>query len=323
MFILKLRSISIMKKVIYLVIVVLCLGSELSSQVRLHSERGIFTQGHEHPILINPAYTGFSGDHNLLFNYRNTWASFPGSPSTYTFSYDGAIGNRIGIGAQLLSDRFASFETLKGQVSVSYGIESETNNIRAGLSLEYLQHQLSTANATSVLVAQNDVEILDRLDGSQFFDVSLGFYGEYMDKVIYGLTFPSLVSSMLNEFNSGTTGDNEFGVIGHLGYRHKLPEYDLVLEPSIVFKQLMLTPTHVDINLKAKFLEEALTGGLSYTVGGDNRFGFLAGVNIENFGFYYSYNISFNDFQQYNNGSHELSFKYTIDRIVGETTERK
>lgn len=312
-----------MKNILCLIVIVLVLGTDLSAQVRLHSERGIFTQAHVHPILINPGYTGFSGSHELLVNYRNTWASFPGAPSTYTFSYDGAIGNRIGIGAQLLSDRFAAFETLKGQVSVSYGIESETNNVRAGLSLEYLQHQLSASDAGSVLVDPNDIEILDRINGSQFFDASFGIYGEYMDKVIYGVTFPSLVSSMLNDFDSGTTGAKEFGAIVHLGYRHSIPDYDIIIEPSIVYKYLNLTPTHADLNLKLKFLDESLTGGLTYTVGGENRFGFLAGVNIDDFGFYYSYNISFNDFQQFNNGSHELSFTYTIDRAKKETVVDK
>jgi type IX secretion system PorP/SprF family membrane protein len=314
-----------MKNILCLIVIafVLLLGTDLSAQVRLHSERGIFTQANEHPILINPGYTGFRGNHELLVNYRNTWASFPGAPSTFTFSYDGAIGNRIGIGAQLLSDRYASFETLKGLVSVSYGIKSETNDVRAGLSLEYLQHQISASDASSILVAQNDLEILDRLNGSQFFDVSFGVYGEYMDKIIYGLTLPSLVSAMLNDFESGTTGAKEFGAIVHLGYRHRMPEYDLVLEPSVVYKYLMLTPTHADINLKAKFLDESLTGGLTYSVGGENRFGFLAGVNIEDFGFFYSYNISFNDFQQFNNGSHELSFTYTIDKIQKDTVISK
>jgi len=304
-----------MKNIFCFIILAFFFTTTVSSQVRLHSERGIFTQGHIHPILINPGATGFAGAQNLLFNYRNTWASFPGAPSSYTFSYDGPIGNRIGIGAQLLSDRFAAFETLKGSLSVSYGIQSESNNVRAGLSLEYLQHQLSSSDANSILVAPNDQEILDRLDGSRFFDVSLGFYGEYQDKVIYGLTLPSLVSAMLSEFDSGTRGDKTIGAIGHLGYRHRIKEYDITLEPSVVFKYLMLTPTHADVNLKVSFLDETLTGGLSYTLGGEDRFGFLAGVNIENFGFYYSYGISFHDFQQYNNGSHELTLKYNIGSL--------
>jgi hypothetical protein len=77
-----------MKNILCLIVIafVLLLGTDLSAQVRLHSERGIFTQANEHPILINPGYTGFRGNHELLVNYRNTWASFPGAPSTFTFS---------------------------------------------------------------------------------------------------------------------------------------------------------------------------------------------------------------------------------------------
>jgi len=304
-----------MKKLIIFIFVSFIVINITSSQVRLHSERGIFTQGHINPILINPGATGFFQNQNLLFNYRNTWASFPGAPSSYTFSYDGAIGNRIGVGAQILSDRFASFETLKGSLSVSYSIPSDLNTLGVGLSLEYVQHQISSEDANSTLVEGNDQEILNRLDGSQFFDLSLGAYGEYEDKIIYGLTLPSLVSAMLSTFENGTRGDKAFGAIAHVGYRHRLPQYDMIIEPSIILKYLMLTPTHVDLNLKMDFLDETLTGGVNYTIGGDNRFGFLAGVNIENFGFYYSYNISFNDFQQYNNGSHELTLRYNIDNI--------
>lgn len=301
-----------MKKLLSITILTILFFGTVSSQVRLHSERGVFTQGHIHPVLINPGATGFNKGQNLLFNYRNTWASFPGSPSSYTFNYDGPIGNRIGIGVQLMSDRFAAFETLKGLLSVSYNIESDVNKVGVGLSLEYLQHTISSDDVSSPLVDPNDQEILNRLDGSQFFDLSLGAYGVYDDKIIYGVTLPSLVSAMLNEFDNGTQGGAEIGVIGHLGYRHRVPNYDMIIEPSVVFKYLMLTPTHVDLNIKVDLLDEALTGGLSYTVGGDERFGFLAGVNLDSFGFYYSYNISFHDFQSYNNGSHELTLKYNI-----------
>jgi len=301
-----------MKKLLSIPIITILFLGALHSQVRLHSERGIFTQAHIHPVLINPGATGFNEGQSLLFNFRNTWASFPGSPSTYTFSYDGPIGNRIGIGAQLMSDRFASFETLKGLLSVSYNIESDVNKVGVGLSLEYLQHTISSDDVTNILVDPNDQEILNRLDGSQFFDLSLGAYGVYDDKLIYGLTLPSLVSAMLNEFDNGTQGSTDIGAIAHLGYRHRLPQYDMIVEPSVIFKYLMLTPTHVDLNIKVDLLDEALTGGLSYTVGGDERFGFLAGVNLDSFGFYYSYNISSHDVQTFNNGSHELTLKYNI-----------
>lgn len=282
------------------------------SQVRLHSERGIYTQGHINPILINPGATGFNDNHELLLNYRNTWASFPGSPKTMTFSYNGPIGNRIGVGVQVMNDQFASFQTLKALLSVAYSLESESNKVSFGIAGEYLSHKLDGEDILNPLVDQNDPDVLLRVDGSQFFDLSLGIYGVYDKKIVYGLTVPSLVSTMLNDFSNGVTGDKEIGVIGHLGYRHDIAKYDMVLEPSIILKYLMFTPTHVDLNLKAEFLDNTLVGGLNYTVGGEERLGFLVGVNIDNLGFYYSYNMSFQDFQQYNNGSHELSLKYNI-----------
>jgi hypothetical protein len=49
-----------------------------------------------HPILINPAYSGFKTNHELLFNYKNTASTFPGAPKTYTASFNGPVGTQIG-----------------------------------------------------------------------------------------------------------------------------------------------------------------------------------------------------------------------------------
>lgn len=283
-----------------------------SSQLRLIGERGIQLQSFISPVLINPGATGFNGNQELLFNYRNAWASFPGSPRTVTFSYDGPIANRLGLGLQLWSDRFAAFESTKGLLSLAYSLNMENNQIGFGLSAEYIQHKLSGDELTNQFLDSRDQTILQRLDGSQYFDVSFGIYGLYDNQVIYGITFPSLVSSRINQDISNVTSDRGFNYIVNLGIRKKLDGQDIVLEPSIVIKQLMLTPFHVDLNLKADFLNSSLTGGLNYTIGADQRLGVLVGAKISNFGFYYSYNISFHDFQDYNNGSHEFSLKFNL-----------
>ena len=64
--------------------------------------------------------------------------------------------------------------------------------------------------------------------------------------------------------------------------------------------------------MKAAFLDESLIGGLTYTAGGENRLGFLIGAKVSNLEFNYSYGLSFNEFQQYNNGSHEFSVKFNL-----------
>jgi hypothetical protein len=71
------------------------------------------------------------------------------------------------------------------------------------------------------------------------------------------------------------------------------------------------TPQQFDINLKAGFLEEQLIAGLSYRSLGSA--GLLLGTKLPSFHLYYSYDISFQRFQKFSTGTHEvtlaLSFK--------------
>lgn len=295
-------------------------GTVSAQGPRLIGERSIYSHHFLSPILVNPGASGFENYQELLFNYRNSWATFPGSPRTVTFSYNGPVGNRIGIGGLIVSDKFGALETTKGQISAAYAIESPTNKVSFGLSAEYIQHRLSGSEFDNELVDENDVQIINRLDGSQFFDVSFGLYGLYDNKIIYGLTLPTLVSSRLSDGVDGS-GSREFGFIANLGYRMPIDGYDVIIEPSVFIKQLMLVPFHADLNLKMQFLEEKLTGGVSYTLGADEKFGFLIGTKLQTFEFLYSYNISMNSFQSYNNGSHEFSLKFNISPVKSEVIE--
>lgn len=299
-----------MKKIyISLLLFVFALGS-LSAQSRLFGERSAFTQYHLTPFLMHPGATGQNDYSQVIALYRNTWASFPGSPKTFAFGYEGPIGNRIGIGLLGMSDSYAAFNTTKGALNLSYTIESANNKIGFGIAGEYIQHKLNGAELISSLVDQSDSEIVERLDGYSFFDASIGIYGLYGGKISYGLTLPSIISQRLG--GSGNSVDKEIGFVASVGYRMDIEDKDIVFEPSVYAKKLLYVPFHVDINLKADFLNNQLTAGLSGSILGEKRIGFLLGTQLKNFGFHYSYNLSLHEFQQYNNGSHELSFKLRL-----------
>ena len=140
----------------------------LSGQARYFDERYITTQHFINPVLINPGATGNSEYHRLIGNYRSNWSTFPGAPKSYFFSYDGPIGNRLGFGALLLSDRAGDLRTTKGQAALSYTIESETNKLGFGITGEYLQHSLNGSVVANELNAQ-DPELANRLDGTASF----------------------------------------------------------------------------------------------------------------------------------------------------------
>ena len=127
----------------------------------------------------------------------------------------------------------------------------------------------------------------------------------------YGLTLPSLISTRLaGDGDSGQS--NEIGFIASLGYRLDIPEKDITFEPSVYAQKLLFTPFHVDVNLKASFLSEQLTAALTGSIGAENRIGFLVGTQVSNLGIHYAYNASTHQFQQFNNGSHELSVNFRL-----------
>lgn len=298
-----------MKNILIVFLLLAGIAHQLDAQARYFDERYIFTQAHLYPVLINPAATGEGQDHTILLNYRNNWASFEGSPKTFTLSYDGMVADRVGFGGLLLTDTYGELETTKGQLSFSYTVPSENNRVAFGLSTEFIQHNISGSAIANILNNSSDPVLLNRLDGRNFFDISFGVHGLYENKISYGLVLPGLVNSSLDQ---NDTGENEFGYILNFGYKLSSEKNDIVAHPSIFIKQLGGVPTHIDLNIALGFLEEKFTGGLTYTIGADERLGFLVGVKVNTLNFLYSYNISRHGFQEFNNGAHELMLVFNI-----------
>ena len=295
-----------MKKLLIIAFFFVAVALKLDAQ-----ERYIYTQYHINPVLVNPGATGLDGMHGFIFNYRNKWAGFEGAPRTLTFSYDGPVGNRVGLGALVVRDQFASLETLKGQLSYAYRIIADNYKIGAGITTEYLQYDLSGDVLSAPGTDAQDPELISRLDGTKYLGVAFGIYGTLRDEISFGLSLPGIVRARIDD---GSDIDNDEGLhfILHAGYKYDVPNYNFKVEPSIYINQIRNVPFHIDVNVLMHFLDEDLTGGLSYTIGADNRFGFLIGTKLNNFNFYYSYNFSFHEFQQYNNGSHELTVAFNL-----------
>lgn len=301
-----------MKNQVLVTLALVIMSFMASAQERYFDERYVSTQSFMFPVLVNPGAIGATGDHEILFNYRNNWSSFEGSPTTINFNYNGNLGNRVGFGAGLFKDSFGELETTKGLIGFSYTIDSPTNTLGFGLNTEYIQHRLG-GGAFGPFVDATDETILRRLDGAQFFDISVGIHGIYDEKVSYGVSFPSLLSSRISDEVPGVgESEREIGMILYGGYDYHSVGNGIHIIPSIMIKKLNQVPTHVDLNVMLNFLDEKLTSGVTYTLGADKRLGFLIGTKIDNVGFNYSYNISNAEFQTYNNGAHEITLSVNL-----------
>jgi type IX secretion system PorP/SprF family membrane protein len=278
---------------------------------RYFDERHVYTQAFLNPTFLNPGAINNGGNQSLSLNYRNTWASFPGAPKTITLSYEGKVANRLGINFLVLQDNFASLQTSKGQLGFSYQINSELNQLGFGLTAEYIRHGLNNFGIQNSTFDPEDNIIKERRAGIDYVDASFGVYGVYDNRFTYGIALPSLISSRLD---NSITDERELGFILNLGYKVKSEVTGMSLQPAIWIKKLNNVPTHIDLTMNGGFLNDNLLGGINYRVGADKSLGFNLGVKVDNVGVYYTYNVSSYQFQDSNNGGHEITAKFNIGK---------
>lgn len=269
-----------------------------------------FSQYYLNPHVMNPALTGFHGKYRLGLNYRSHWSDFPGSPKSFAAHYNGPAAERVGLGALVSAESFGVEERFRGQLSYAYNFGAEDYKMSLGLSTDYSQFSLDNDAITNELYDPNDPLVNDALDGRRYFAATIGFYSEYKDQFFFGLSLPQVILTRIDEGD----GDDEtsFNYIASLGTWIKTPDYDMVIEPSLYLKKIGNAPLHVDINVLARFLEDRLYGGLSTSFGAGNRLGFLVGARIANFRFYYGYDVSYQEFQDHNNGTHEVTLTFDL-----------
>lgn len=296
------------------------LGIGLKSMILIGSfqmvsaqEDGYFDHHYLQPVLINPGATGFNGDHEFLAAYKLNYTDFPGAPRTFTALYNGSFADKVGLGFQILSDHVGVTQLLQAQLNYSYRFIFDNAVVGVGLSTGIQNFKVKDVQ-NDPLIDPTDPLLNEGIDGYLLFDGSAGVYAEVDKKFIFGVSFPNVVKQRIAEIAGDVHIDDlkSFPYAVHFGYRHEVKNYNFEIEPSITIKNLRYSPFLIDLNLKFSFLDEQLIGGLGYTLGEDNRAALLLGTRLDNLKFYYSYDVSIGDFQQFNNGSHEFTLVYQL-----------
>ncbi len=303
-----------MKKLLpSLLVFMVALCTTLSAQ-----DEAVFNHYVQNPILINPAAAGFADEYTVQLNARAAWSGFEGSPKTIAARINGPVGDAFGIGAAIFSETAAQQRRLKGQVDVAFrfGLGKEVKGVPAfqaafGFFTQFQRLSLDPAIVNNVHYNGGDEEIMAMLDGKNVFDAGIGIYGTYLDRVFGGFTINNLVADQLDNI-SGLTNEDGLNYTFLLGQRFRIEELNVNLTPSIMLRDIQDAPFMMDFNLQAGFLNDQFIAGLSYRYLG--AVGLLLGTELNGFQLYYSFDLGFGEFQQYNNGSHEFTVGYSIDR---------
>jgi len=298
-----------MKRLILAITMIGCLSVIMQAQDESQFRHYLLS-----PILVNPGYTGFEDHHSLILNYNNQWADFGdgGSPKTATAIYNGPVSDRIGLGAMVRSDNAASL--VRTQTQLSYGFKFILNelDLSLGLSTTFEQSRLKGTALLDPRIDIQDPVLLDATGGLKLFDAAFGVHGKTQE-FFFGLAAPNLIRARVNQDpqvdTEPTSGLLKY-YLAYAGYKWAVEDNNFYVEPSIMVRNLRYSPFMVDFNAKVNFFEDQLIGGLTYSLGGGNRFSILLGTELTNFLVYYSYTTSFQASQSYHSGAHEISIAF-------------
>lgn len=268
-------------------------------------------------LAINPAYAGSRNVVSATALFRNQWTGIDGAPKTGTLSVDAPIlDKKIGIGAQIFTDKLGITQTNGGTLSAAYRIRMEKGSLSFGIQTVFSQYR---ANYTDVILSPSggyDPAFADNV--SKFlFNVGTGVYYN-SDRFYIGLSALDLMPNKLTSYDSnGLNLGSEQAL--HLflatGYVFPLAE-DFKLKPSVLVKGVKGAPIEADLNA-ALWIKDVISIGAQYRTNAD------IGAMIEiqaapQIRIGYSYDHSTTALKNFNSGSHEIMLRYEFGFSKGK-----
>lgn len=300
------------------------------SSALLAQDEAFFNQYLVSPILVNPAVAGYNEQYELQLNARLQHTGFDDSPRLIAARANGPIGRTFGLGVGIVTETAAQQRRLEVQLDYAFRFDfgrevlgQKEFKMAFGFYTAYEQLSIDNDVMSNPLFRPGDETLQRFLNGDGEFDAAVGIYGRFRENTFVGITVNNLVSSRLQNIAGTANAESAFSYYTlQLGHRIPLEFVNGSIEPSVLIRQLRNAPAFADLNLKGTLLDGKLIGAISYRTLGNA--GFLIGTQIqESFQLYYSYDYSFERFQRYNSGSHELMIAYALDPIKLKSNRRR
>ena len=251
-----------MKKIIFSSLLTLA-----ATFVAMAQEHAIFSQYTQFPVLVNPGYTGFDDDHQLLLKMRSNWAGFPGAPKSYAVQYNGGVTDKLGLGAGLFTENIGSQTFNKFNINYAFRFKMKSTKIGIGLSTDFINSSIESSLLVNPLVDGSDQALENAVTGQRIFSATAGIYGTYADRFMFGLSFPSAIRTRLDDAPVVEGADDENGGLGkyyilQLGYTLDVPGQNFKLVPSMSLRKIREVPYQIDFNLRGLFFDDKLVAVL-------------------------------------------------------------
>jgi type IX secretion system PorP/SprF family membrane protein len=238
----------------------------------LHAQQDpLYAQYLAAPLLINPAYTGFSHNLSGTAAYRKQWAGFDGSPETFSATGHIALAdNRMGTGIILLQDQIGANKTTEMQLTYGYHIALKKElQLSFGLQGGFVNYR---TDYSDLKINPDDPRFANQSEWRPTIGTGLMLSSE---KFLLSLSVPKMLkrAADADSLATGLYNQSFYGLAAlvlQLNYRIKCKPYALVRnQPG--------APVSYDAGV-------LLTGDNSYTLGLFTRdlatLGFIAQIEL-------------------------------------------
>ena len=272
----------------------------------------MFTQYMNNPQLINPAYAGSNGNLNFNGIFRKQWAGsgIDWAPTTTSLSINSPfLDYKVGVGLDFMHDDIGPLTLTGIFTDYAYHVQfQDEGTLSLGLKGGFNYYQ---KNLTGLITDEYDHYVNDHLVVEKpLFNVGVGAY-YYTNTYFIGASVPTLIKSSL--VDSENTLEIQSRKEQHLfltaGYVFDINTL-FKFKPTTMLRMVNGSPISFELSATAIFVEK-IWFGVMY------RFGDAMAVHArfevkDGFQLGYSYDLTTSELSQYNSGTHEIFFSYTI-----------
>lgn len=291
-----------MKKLIYLLVLVLIFDLSAHAQNRISYSQYMHNQG-----VFNPAY--FSLDQQFMVNayYRKQWVGIDGAPTTKSLVAGIDLTRNHHLNLNIYQDDITVFKDLKIGLGYQFRVETANDGMMSfGVRGDYGRFQNDLASLA--VVDQADAVLSSNIPSQNYYNIGVGYYFE-SPYFFFGFTAPHLFNNAVlkprTELFSSFKFNHIYATIGG-----RVEGYNVTFFPTAMIKKVGGSPFQFDFNANFLLNEQVwLSGGLRT----DKTIIFSAGY-VMNSGLklVYSYDLAALSNAYYSAGSHEISVGYGL-----------
>ena len=273
----------------------------------------LFTQYYNNEFLYNPSQTLTDDFASVSMFYRKQFVLSQSPLTSQGISFQTPLmADKIGLGVNLINDKFGVFNRTGGSLAYSYRVDlNDDHKVLLGLSAGFLNTNFDWNQDLEVLADPRIQQaVTDRYTN---FDATFGFTYAWKGLEV-GVAVPNLLASDL-DFMSNEEDQlymNERHFLGSISYEIEMDKIDL--RPIALIRYQEAVDPVFDLNLMATY-DKKIWAAVGYRHEGAMTFG--AGVILhERFLIGYSYDMMLNsDLSEYFGATHELNFKIRLGAV--------